>query len=364
MVVSYGKTMVTKRPTIIDIAKSLNISSASVSRALRGIGKVGPDLKSKIVAEAQRIGYSPNPSAQAFRRQTTNLIGLIVPSFFSSQIDDLVTGIQTYSQDRDYGIVLGVSQWNPDKEIELFNFMASKRVEGIIVKSRGTPQSLEKMYQLAQQNTKIVSLLDRIDFPNIYSVVVDNVSGGYIATKHLLELGHVDILYITTAVAKGSKEHVAHFSQDRQIGMLNAYREAGLKRPDGLLVYADVTIAYNHTAETLLKIMDQGITFSAVFAYDDQIAASAVQVLKSRGLRIPQDVSVVGFDDSKIVNDYCEPPLTVVRQPDNLVAKEAVNLVIGSPAQSVAKVNGNVYTVSPELIVRQSTSRVNSNISH
>ena len=344
----------TKRPpTIVDIARRLEVSPSSVSRALRNAGKVGTKLRARIVQEAKDVGYSPNPMACAFRRQSSRLIGLVVPTLFSVEIDELVTNIQEHTQKHDYGVILGVSNWDSEKEIELLKFMESKCTEGIIIKSRCSAQSLEKIYQLAQRGVKVVSLLDKIDFSNVYSVVVDNTMGGYLATKHLLDLGHTDILYLTYYFAKTN-----HFSRDRHIGMLKAYREANIERPNKLISDAS-NPEDNRCEKTFQEFLNRDIDFSAVFAFDDTLAAVASRSLKWKGHEIPEDYSIIGFDDSIIVNKWCDPPLTVVKQPADQIGFEAVNLIIGSPQNSRATIEGNLYTLEPQLVLRKSTSRYN-----
>ena len=124
-----------KTPTITDIAKTLDISVASVSRALRDQGKVSTQLRKRILAEADRIGYRPNQAARTLRTHSTGQLGLIVPNFFSHQIGKLVTYIQHHAQANNYSVILGVSQWDIMSEVEQMDFMARKGVDGIIIQS-------------------------------------------------------------------------------------------------------------------------------------------------------------------------------------------------------------------------------------
>jgi LacI family transcriptional regulator len=236
--------------------------------------------------------------------------------------------------------------------------MVSMGVKGVIIKSRGTSESLERMHELAQQNVKIVSLLDEISFPHVSSVIVDNIKGGFMAGKHLIDQGHINILYATYASTLIKSAHSWHFSNDRYVGLLQAYEQAGMKRPGGLVVYDDSTVTENHRRDTFLKALDQKISFSAIFAYDDQLAVAAATVLQEEGYSIPKDISVIGFDDSADIFKYCRFPLTVIKQPNDLVAEKAVNLSI-NPDRSYGsqEIKKNLHTLAPILVDRGSTDK-------
>ncbi|MFI4912644.1 MAG: LacI family DNA-binding transcriptional regulator [Sedimentisphaeraceae bacterium JB056] len=347
------------QPTIVDIARNLNISPASVSRALRDAGKVGPELKAKVLEEAERIGYRPNYAAKALRNQSSQLIGLIIPNFFSFQIDELVTYIQKYSQKEHYGIILGLTQWDPQLEIAQLDFMLSKRVEGIIIKSKGINETIEKIHQISLNGTKIVSLLDDVALPNVKSVLVDNVMGGYLATKHLLEHGHRKILYATYQLAKSNVGNDSHFSRERYFGMLRAYTEMNITRPDNLVFYDESSCEDNHSEENFREFLRKNNDFTAVFTYDDQIAAGVVRAIKAEGYSIPEDFSVISYDDSMLVNRWSTPPLTVIKQPDEKVAFEAVNQILYNNDDNRQNNTSSASSclICPDLIQRQSVAK-------
>ncbi|AQQ70541.1 Mgl repressor and galactose ultrainduction factor [Limihaloglobus sulfuriphilus] len=345
-----------KRPTIVDIANSLQISPASVSRALRNAGKVGVDLRKKILIEAKRINYQPNFAAKALRNQSSQLIGLIIPNFFSFQIDELVRKIQYYVQKKHYGIILGVTEWETENEIEQLEFMAEKRVEGIIVKSKGMHQTIDKIQELSMDGMRVVSLLDKVDIPNVSSVLVNNAMGGYLATKHLLEKGHRRILYVTYQQTQSNEGNDSHFSRERYFGMLRAYAEMNIKRPDNLVFY-DKSTNQNHDTEAHFKeYISRHTDFTAIFAYDDQIAAGVSRAIRSHGYSIPEDFSLVGFDDSIFVNKWSNPPITVIKQPDDEIACEAVRLLVNDNNNELPPAHSVV--INPELIKRESVASI------
>lgn len=343
-----------KQPTIVNIAKNLDISPASVSRALRNAGKVGENLREKVLAEAERLGYTPNYAAKSLRSQSSQLIGLIIPNFFSFQIDELVANINHYCQKNKYGVIVGITQWDTQREIEQLDFMVERNVEGIIIKSKGMHKTIDKIQKLVLDGVKIVSLLDEVNIPRVSSILVDNVMGGYLATKHLLENGHRKILYVTYDLAKSTNGNDAHFSNERYYGMLRAYAEKNIERPKNLVFY-DTSSAENNRSEDLFReYLKKNKDFTAVFTYDDQIAAGVVRAIKSEGYKIPDDFSIVSYDDSVLVNRWSNPPLTVIKQPDKKVAFEAVNEIIGTTNQNKDK-RRSLY---PKIIERDSVADI------
>jgi LacI family transcriptional regulator len=347
-----------KQPTIVNIANNLDISPASVSRALRDAGKVGESLKGKILAEAKRLGYTPNYAAKSLRSQSSQLIGLIIPNFFSFQIDELVANINNYSQKNKYGVIVGITQWDTQREIEQLDFMAERNVEGIIIKSKGLHNTIDEIQKLSLDGVKVVSLLDKVDIPGVTSVLVDNIMGGYLATKHLLEKGHRRILYVTYSMAKSLNGNDAHFSNERYYGMLRAYAEMNIERPNDLVFYDTSSAEDNQSEDLFREYLKQDNDFTAILTYDDQIAAGVVRAINSEGYKIPEDYSIISYDDSVLVNRWSKPPLTVIRQPDKQVAIESVDQIIETKDVGFEKFSSSVKSLYPMLVERKSVAEL------
>ncbi|AQQ10253.1 Degradation activator [Sedimentisphaera cyanobacteriorum] len=344
--------MTKEKPTIRDIASNLNVSAATVSRALRDAGKVSEKLRHRIIDEAEKIGYKPNFAAKALRNQSSQLIGLIISNFFSFQIDELVSHIQSYAEQQQYGIILGVTQWDTEHEIQQMDFMVNKRVDGIIIKSKGLHESIDKIQKVALEGTPVVSLLDKMNIPNVNSVLVDNVTGGYLATKYLLQKGHRNILYVTYKQAQSTVGNDSHFSRERYFGLLRAHAEMNTLRPDGLVFYDPSSCEDNDTEGCFREYFRKNKNYTAIFAYDDQIAAGIARAIKAEGYKIPEDFSIIGFDDSALVNKWSTPAITVVKQPDKQVAYEAVNLITNR--KNFSSITDHNPYLCPELIERDS----------
>jgi DNA-binding LacI/PurR family transcriptional regulator len=349
-----------KAPTIVDIAKRMGISPISVSRALRNAGHVSKALREKILQEAQRIGYQPNTAARALRSNSSFLIGLIVPNFFSYQIDELVTNIQHHAQEYDHGLIFGLTQWDAKTELKQLEFMANKKVDGIIIKSRGDKQVVEKIQQLIKSGIKIVCLLDKYEC-DAYSVMVDNLHGGSLAAKHLIKNGHKKVCYITYKLAKSLSYSVTHFSNERLSGFKNEYQNNNIPLLQDITLYVDTQPDAPFSIKPFEVLLDQVKNYSAVFTYDDYIAAGVLNLLQQNGINVPNECSIIGFDDSPLVSHWSNPPITVIKQPDGAIGFEAINLILGKKEDSKADSNGdNVYTVKPKLVSRESVKDISA----
>ena len=348
-----------KTPTLVDIARNLGISPISVSRAIRNAGHVSPELQKKILAEAKRIGYSPNPAARALRNKSSYLLGLIVPSFFSNQIEKLVTDIQDYSQQQEHGLILGITQWDEKAEIKQIEFMDSKDVDGIIIKSQGRPKAIKRAKELAKNGRKIVYLLDKFRSSKTYSVLVNNIHGGSIAAQHLLDNGHNNVCYVTYENAKDISHMHSHFSVERMNGFIDRYKAAGANSRQTPILYIDASPGVPFKKDVFKKALKNVGKVTAFLTYDDYLAAGLLKTLNREKISVPNDISIVGFDDSPSVSQWSTPPITVIKQPDKQIAFEAVNIILGQKSKSNACVSGLDYTVEPELIIRESVKNLN-----
>ncbi|MCE5341805.1 MAG: LacI family transcriptional regulator [Planctomycetaceae bacterium] len=347
-----------KAPTIVDIARKMGISPISVSRALRNAGHVSKALREKILQEAKRIGYQPNTAARALRSNSSFLIGLIVPSFFSHQIDELVTNIQHHAQEYDHGLIFGLTQWDTKTELKQLEFMANKKVDGIIIKSRGQQQVVEKIKQLIKSGIKVVCLLDKYEC-DACSVLVDNAYGGSLAAKHLIKNGHKKVCYITYKLAKSLSYSVTHFSNERLSGFKREYEKNNIPLNDNITLYIDTQPDAPFSIKPFEVLLDHIKNYSAVFTYDDYIAAGVLNLLQQHGIKVPNECSIIGFDDSPLVSHWSNPPITVIKQPDGALGFEATNLILGKNEDSMANNNGdNIYIVKPKLVSRESVKDI------
>jgi LacI family transcriptional regulator len=328
--------------TIKEVARSAGVSVATVSHVLNNTRYVSPQLAERVLDAASELGYTPDGRARSLRLRKTQTIGLIVPDvnpFFA----ELARIIEDQGFAAGYTTILGNADGHPDRERKYLETLISKRVDGLILAS--TLHNAEALEVLIARSGTPVVLVDReLEFPGVDVVLADNLGGGHAATKHLLGLGHTRIACIT-----GPSELAP--SSGRAEGYRRALAEAGVEPASEHVVRGDFTFAAGR--EAMRSILDADDTVTAVFAANDLAAIGAMSTLADRGLSVPGDVSVVGFDDA-FPAALVAPPLTTVRQPLVEMGLTAVSLLL---ARMRGDAEGRVERrlLSTKLIVRKST---------
>jgi LacI family transcriptional regulator len=189
--------------------------------------------------------------------------------------------------------------------------------------------------------------------------MVDNIHGGALAAKHLIKNGHKKVCYITYKKAKSIAYSVAHFSNERLSGFKNEYKKNNIPLPKDVVLYVDTQPDAPFSIKPFEALLDNIRNYSAVFTYDDYIAAGVLNLLQQHGINVPNECSIVGFDDSPLVSHWSNPPITVIKQPDDTIGFEAINLILGKKEDSNADNAGdNIYTVKPKLVSRESVKDI------
>jgi len=337
----------TDEPTSRDIAERAGVSQATVSRALRNSPLVRPETRERVQKIARELNYFVNRNAAGLRTQQSNTIALLlfdetggedaqINPFFLSMIGFITRAAAS----RGYDVLVSLQQLRDDWHIE---YKASHLADGLILLGYGDFGSYrEKLAALARANTRFMIWGPVIPDQPGHSIGCDNVSGGYQATRHLLDLGHRDIAFFGNI--EQSPEH-----EERFRGYAQALNSAGIDVDPGLCREAENEEARGvQAAEQLLA---SGRRFDAVFAATDVIAIGAMRALAKAGLRVPADVSVVGFDDIPLAM-HVTPAMTTVRQDIRLagegLVEGIVNLIEANDVESTL--------LSPTLIIRESTS--------
>jgi DNA-binding LacI/PurR family transcriptional regulator len=326
--------------SIKDIARSAKVSHSTVSRALNN----NPRVKSATVAKIRRIaeeaGYRGSAIARGLATRRTKTIGVVVTTIADLFAAGVVSGIESVAGDHGYSVVLANSNADADREMRVVRSFEERRVDGIIV----TASRVGALHLplLSRMNVPIVLLNNQHPSEFAHSVMIENLSASYEATRHLVELGHRRIAYIGDR--NGRQSDTERFGGYRQ-----ALDSGHLPFQPELVVYG------SGTPESGMEAMATLLGFqsppTAVFCYDDMTALGAMRQIHASGLHVPQDVSVVGFDDLTIVQ-FMEPPLTTIRQPmaemGRLAMEAMLDLLGGSGLTHEIKVRG-------KLVVRAST---------
>ncbi len=333
------------RVTIKDIAKSANVSTATVSKVVNNkvddISKATIEKVNKVIKEQN---YTPNSLARSMVTKKTKTVGLIIPDVRNPFFTDLVRGAEDIAVDRGYNLFFCNTDDDLSKEIRYINTLIEKQVDGIaLAGSANRNPDIEKDVNIS---VPLVTLDRNVYFSKVKGIIeINNFKGAYEATTHLINLGHKDILILV-----GSQD--LKISRDR----LRGYKEA-LKDNNIIINESNIKIG-TYDKEFGKKTMDElkcNSSATAIFCGNDLIAIGAMKSLKKQGLNVPEDISIVGFDDIYIAS-LLTPALTTVHQPSYEIGYKAVELLINK-LENKNNVSKSIV-IEPQLIVRESTCKI------
>lgn len=328
--------------TIYDVARAAGVSISTVSHVLNSTRYVSDQTKAQVLQAVAELNYRPSSLARALVRQETQTIALIVPDNVNPFFAELAHGIEDYGFRAGYNVILCNSNRDRTKELAYLDMLISKRVDGLIYM---TVDKSEELLQPLLDNHIPVVTFDR-DYRNLDAIMLDNFRGGYEAAQHLLRLGH-------TRIACISGPDILTRSGDRVRGYRQAMVDAGVAAPEALLVRGDWT--YQSGQDTAARLFALPSPPTAIFACNDTMAVGAISYLTQKGLRVPEDVSVVGFDNIALSAFSC-PPLTTVATPVDEVGQRLCQLLLD-------RINGELppephrFVIQGELVIRESTAK-------
>ena len=335
--------------TIKDIATKTNLSITTVSLVLNNKASNIPQrTKDLVLKAAKELNYRPNQAAVALVTKRTKTLGLIVPDIRNNFFSTLAKGIEDECRNNDWTVILCNSNDMHDRDLEYIKILASKGVDGILycMSSDTNEEKFKEKYDLLEKlKIKFIALDRSFNLPNIITANLNHLKGGYLATKHLLDLGHNRIACVTGP--KYLKD-----SADRLRGYKMALTEYEIPYDTSIIVEGDYQMEGGLSAVDKLIEKD----FTAVFAFNDMMAYGVFKGLKSHGLHVPKDISVIGYDDIYL-SEILEVPLTTVHQPIELMGKTATKYLINI-IESEEKYC-EIPTFSPSLVIRNSTTSLN-----
>ena len=322
------------------VAEAAGVSASTVSRILNGTAAVSDEKKQAVYDAIARLGFVPNPVARGLAGGRTLSIGVVTQALDSPFYGSALSGIEDTLDRHGYSALFVSGQWDAVEEARCIEVLRARRVDGIIVLTgRLTDAALREVARALP----VVVTGRRLSAPNLVALDFDNAEGARLATRHLLDLGHRRIAFIT-----GNAHHPD--AVQRLQGYRTALREAGLSADEALV---EPGLFHEESGVTAMeRLLDRGASFSAVFAANDQMAIGACLALHRRGHRVPVDCSVIGFDDLAM-SRYCIPPLSTVQHPSyeigRLAAQAMLRLLAGeTPEPDVP---------APRVVVRESTGR-------
>jgi LacI family repressor for deo operon, udp, cdd, tsx, nupC, and nupG len=328
-----------KKKDITEVAAAAGVSVATVSRALQRPEMVTEETRRRVHEAVKRLGYTPNAQARTLRTAKTRLIIALVPDIANPFFSEVIRGIEQVAHENHYSVLLGDTQNSMSREQAYADMIAAKQADGLITLIPHVPK-----IQI-DGRLPVVNACECVKDRSISSIGVDNVQGARVAVNHLLTLGHRRIAFISGPAS-------SPLTADRRRGYELALRGAGLELDDALVAPGDFSAESGLSAVEFLLARKK--KFTAIFCSNDEMAIGAIRALKAFRLRVPEDISVVGFDDIRFAR-YTDPPLTTIVQPKNELGREAMNLLIEILAGGDAPTRKRVLPA--DLVVRGSTAQ-------
>ena len=343
-----GRRLRTNVPTIYEVARRAGVSTATVSRVLSRPDVVAPETRSRVLRAVDRLGYTPNSTAANLRMLRSRKLLVTVPDISNSFFSLILQGIEDAAQREGYAVLLGDAQHDEEREERYALMLKRKEADGLIFLGHRLPKEAEALVRaMAPRCAPVVNGCEFNPRLGVPSVHIDNAKAASEAMAHLYQLGHRRIGVITGPL-------VSPLSRDRLRGAKSRAKKERAEQ-DLTVMQADFSIESGVAAtEDLLSRTPMP---TAIFSFSDEMAIGVINVARSRGLRVPADLSVVGFDDIRFAR-YLDPPLTTIAQPKREIGEGTVRLlleILGGAIKPPASV-----TLPHTLVIRATTAPRNS----
>ena len=334
-----------KEITIYDLARKLNISVATVSRALKDDPVVSKKTRKKIAELAEEMGYRSNNFARNLRTQRSNTIGVIVPRLNSYFMSTVIAGIESIANSEGYNLIISQSSESAQKEMASAKTMFNSRVDGLLVSLAYDTGSISHFESFIKKNIPVI-FFDRVaEHPDCTNILINNKKAAYEATTHLIGQGRRRIVYITATPKR-------NVYVDRLQGYKEALADQHIPLREDYIIISNLSQEAGGEAAALIRQMDP--LPDAVFVANDNCAVGCMVALKKTGIRIPEDIAFAGFNNDP-VSTVVEPNLTTINYPGyemgQVAARNLINHLNGISGIS----STNTILLRSELIIRQSS---------
>jgi LacI family transcriptional regulator len=344
---NYKKMAKQAETTIHDIAKKLNISASTVSRALNNNPMISKSTRILIERTAKEMGYRPNIIAANFRTRKTKTIGVIVPLINRHFFSSVISGIEDVAYTLGYAVTISQSNDNYEKENKIAHTLFSNRVDGLIISIGMGTTHFDHLRLFPERNVPLVFFDRVVDEIEAHKIVADDFRGGFKATEHLIEQGGKRIAHI------GGPLNL-NIYRDRLEGYKNAIQKAGLPADESMIVHNSLTrIDGTNAIKKLLKNQQRP---DAIFCANDTTALSVILHLREKGIKVPDDMMVVGFSNEPF-SEVVSPSISTVRQPGFEMGQKAADLLIRQIKTKERPIHYQTIVMPTGLIVRESSAR-------
>jgi len=302
--------------TMKDVAQLAGVSTATVSRALMNPEKVSPSTRKRVEDAVLESGYSPNSLARNLRRNESKTIVTIVPDISDPYFSEIIRGIEDAAVEHGYLVLLGDNSHQSNRESTFVNLVFTKQADGILLLGTDLPFSVGKSEQKKFPPMVMACEYDPgLELPTVH---IDNLTSAFEVVNYLTQMGHKKI-------AEVSGPSTAALVNFRHQGYLQALRRSGINMNPLYQISGD--FSFKSGAVAMNKLLSLPEPPTAVFCHNDMMAIGAIQEAKRLGSRVPQDISIVGFDDI-VFSQYCDPPLTTVSQPRYEIGRQAMLMML------------------------------------
>lgn len=329
--------------SIKDVAREAGVSIATVSRVLNDVDVVNEDTKKKVQDAIKKLGYRPNIVARSLKTQRTRTVGILIPDISSQFYPEIVRGTEDVANIYDYNIMLCNSDSDLEKEKEYLRVLKEKMVDGVLYMSSSLEPQIVELIKELELTTVLVETTDKDKtFP---SVSIDNREAAYDAVMYLMNKGNKKIAYI------GVHKDEVNAAAVRYFGYEDALKEKGIEINENLIYFGELKAHEGY--EAVNKFLDKE-QFDAVFCTSDEIAMGAINALRERGIKVPEEVEVVGFDNIYSSSIFY-PKLTTIAQPMYDMGSVGMRMLIKTINKK--ELEEKNYILPYELIERDSTRR-------
>lgn len=338
-----------KHVTIYDIASKLNLATSTISRALKDHPTISKKTIKKVKKAAEEMGFVPNTLAAGLRGNKTNTIGVLIPTVTQPFLSSLISGIEIAAQKADYTVIIMQSHDSYEEEVSMVKSLYSNRVTGVICSLAMETKDTSHFHQFSNNNIPLV-FVDRV--PNDYNtfrVVIDNYSSGYKATKHLIDKGCRRIAHFSVGSELGN------IYNERKRGYLDALKDHNLPSDKELIINLK-TVTYEAGVVASNQLFDLNPIPDGLFAPGDILAVSAIQTAKKRGILVPSQIAIIGFNNDPI-SEIIDPNLTTISHPAEKMGKAAAEIIIKNLKSSKSDEAKEIKFLNTEVIVRDSSNR-------
>jgi LacI family transcriptional regulator len=350
--------------TIHDLARHLNVSSTTVWRALNNNPRISPATKERVLSAAREFNYRPSLVAQTLSRGKTQTLGVVVPMIGNPVYANIIRGVEQVAFDHEYSIILCDTDFRVDRERDYSDLLVRRRIEGVVIIpfAKRDAGDFEHLVELEREGVRVVAIQNDIPEARLNRVVPDQRGAARQLVEHLISLNHKRIGFF-----HGSLPDWSAPMRERHEGYRAALEAAGIQYDEKRVVQVGEYEALltddpaSFHADRVRAELTRSDRPTALFVASDVLAIKVMEVARDMGLRMPEDLSVVGFDDI-FMSAYAVPPLTTVRQPAAQIGKRAAELLLERIDRKAAEDDDDddkpVHERVPcELVIRKSTAR-------